>query len=98
MRGSPTIPSRTSRLWTGWSWGGGVGISAHGSVRVVTERTQLAMPEVGIGNVPDVGSTHMLAHAPGELGTHAALTGAWLTGADAIARGLADVIVPPNAC
>jgi enoyl-CoA hydratase/carnithine racemase len=74
--------------------GGGVGISAHGSVRVVTERTQLAMPEVGIGNVPDVGSTHMLAHAPGELGTHAALTGAWLTGGDAIARGLADVLVP----
>ena len=74
--------------------GGGVGISAHGSVRVVTERTRLAMPEVGIGNVPDVGGTHILAHAPGELGTHAALTGARLTGADAIACGLADLLVP----
>jgi enoyl-CoA hydratase len=74
--------------------GGGVGISAHGSVRVVTERTRLAMPEAGIGNVPDVGGTHLLARAPGELGTHAALTGARLTGADAIACGLADVLVP----
>jgi enoyl-CoA hydratase len=74
--------------------GGGVGVSAHGSVRVVTERTRLAMPEVGIGNVPDVGGTYLLAHAPGELGTHAALTGARLTGADAIACGLADLLVP----
>ncbi len=81
-------------LMDGLVMGGGVGISAHGAVRVVTERTRLAMPEVGIGNVPDVGGTHLLARAPGELGTHAALTGARLTGADAIACGLADVLVP----
>ena len=56
--------------------GGGVGVSAHGSVRVVTERSRIAMPETGIGFVPDVGGTRLLAHAPGELGTHLALTGA----------------------
>lgn len=81
-------------LMDGLVMGGGVGISAHGSVRVVTERTRLAVPEVRIGNVPDVGGTHLLAGAPGELGTHAALTGARLTGADAIACGLADVLIP----
>jgi enoyl-CoA hydratase len=73
--------------------GGGVGISAHGSVRVVTERTRLGMPEVGIGFTPDVGGTWLLSRAPGELGTHVALTGGTMTGADAIALGLADHFV-----
>ena len=88
------FPKPYVALMDGLVMGGGVGISAHGSVRVVTDRTRLAMPEVRIGNVPDVGGTHLLARAPGELGTHAALTGARLTGADAIACGLADVLVP----
>ncbi|MET1087941.1 MAG: enoyl-CoA hydratase/isomerase family protein [Arthrobacter sp.] len=70
--------------------GGGVGISAHGSVRVVTERTRTGMPETTIGFVPDVGGTWLLAKAPGEAGTHAALTGAHLSGADALFLGLAD--------
>jgi enoyl-CoA hydratase len=70
--------------------GGGVGVSAHGSVRVVTERTRIGMPEVGIGFVPDVGGTYLLSRAPGELGTHAGLTGGQFSGADAIELGLAD--------
>ena len=70
--------------------GGGVGVSAHASHRVVTERTRLGMPETGIGFVPDVGGTHLLAKAPGELGTHVALTAGMVGGADAIALGLAD--------
>ncbi|AHH96654.1 enoyl-CoA hydratase/isomerase family protein [Kutzneria viridogrisea] len=74
--------------------GGGVGVSAHGSVRVVTERTKLAMPEVGIGFVPDVGGTYLLSRAPGELGTHLGLTASVATGADAIHCGLADHFVP----
>ncbi|MEW9872120.1 enoyl-CoA hydratase/isomerase family protein [Arthrobacter sp. HS15c] len=74
--------------------GGGVGISAHGSVRVVTERTRMGMPETTIGFVPDVGGTLLLSRAPGETGTHAALTGAHLTGADALFLGLADHFVP----
>jgi enoyl-CoA hydratase len=74
--------------------GGGVGISAHGSVRVVTERTRTGMPETTIGFVPDVGGTLLLFRAPGECGTHAALTGAHLSGADALFLGLADHFVP----
>ncbi|QOD03953.1 enoyl-CoA hydratase/isomerase family protein [Pseudarthrobacter sp. BIM B-2242] len=74
--------------------GGGVGISAHGSLRVVTERTRTGMPETTIGFVPDVGGTLLLSRAPGESGTHAALTGAHLSGADALFLGLADHFVP----
>ncbi|MFJ2574557.1 MULTISPECIES: enoyl-CoA hydratase/isomerase family protein [Streptomyces] len=74
--------------------GGGVGVSAHGSVRVVTERSRIAMPETGIGFVPDVGGTYLLALAPGELGTHLALTGAPIGAADALLCGLADHYMP----
>ncbi|MFA3875756.1 enoyl-CoA hydratase/isomerase family protein [Streptomyces sp. MMCC 100] len=77
--------------------GGGVGVSAHGSVRVVTERSRIAMPETGIGFVPDVGGTHLLALAPGELGTHLALTGAQIGAPDALLCGLADHYVPSAA-
>ncbi|MEU3425293.1 enoyl-CoA hydratase/isomerase family protein [Streptomyces gardneri] len=77
--------------------GGGVGVSAHGSVRVVTERSRVAMPETGIGLVPDVGGTYLLGRAPGELGTHLALTGAHIGAADALLAGLADHVVPSAA-
>ncbi|MER5733688.1 enoyl-CoA hydratase/isomerase family protein [Streptomyces sp. NPDC002138] len=81
-------------LMDGIVMGGGVGVSAHGSVRIVTERSRVAMPETGIGFVPDVGGTHLLARAPGELGTHLALTGAAVGAADALLCGLADHFVP----
>jgi len=74
--------------------GGGVGVAAHGSVRVVTDTTKMGMPEVGIGFIPDVGGTYLLSRAPGRLGLHAALTGAPFSGADAIAMGFADHFVP----
>jgi enoyl-CoA hydratase len=77
--------------------GGGVGISAHGSHRLVTERTRLAMPETIIGFFPDVGGLWFLARSPGELGTHVALTGLPVNGADAVLLGLADVLVPSRA-
>ncbi|MBX9427224.1 enoyl-CoA hydratase/isomerase family protein [Streptomyces lateritius] len=80
-------------LMDGIVMGGGVGVSAHGSVRVVTERSRVAMPETGIGFVPDVGGTHLLGRAPGELGTHLALTGGHVGAADAILTGLADHFV-----
>ena len=81
-------------LMDGIVMGGGVGVSAHGSVRVVTDTTKMAMPEVGIGLIPDVGGTFILSRAPGLLGLHAALTGANFDGADAIALGFADHFVP----
>ncbi|MFF5302757.1 enoyl-CoA hydratase/isomerase family protein [Streptomyces sp. NPDC013161] len=74
--------------------GGGVGVSAHGSFRIVTERSRIAMPETGIGFVPDVGGTYLLGLAPGELGTHLALTGASLGASDALHCDLADHYVP----
>jgi enoyl-CoA hydratase len=70
--------------------GGGVGISAHGSLRLVTERSRVAMPETAIGFSPDVGSLFLLSRAPGEIGTHLAMTGLPFGGADAIGCGLAD--------
>jgi enoyl-CoA hydratase len=77
--------------------GGGVGIAAHGSVRVVTDTSKVAMPEVGIGFIPDVGGTYLLSRAPGELGLHAGLSGVPFTGADAIALGFADHYMPHEA-
>ncbi|MEV8631361.1 enoyl-CoA hydratase/isomerase family protein [Streptosporangium sp. NPDC051023] len=81
-------------LMDGIVMGGGVGVSAHGSVRIVTERTILAMPETTIGLVPDVGGTYLLSRVPGELGTHLALTSASIGAGDAVACGLADHFVP----
>ena len=81
-------------LMSGIVMGGGVGVSAHANTRVVTDTTKMAMPEVGIGFIPDVGGTYLLSRAPGALGLHAALTGAGFSGADAIALGLADHYVP----
>jgi len=74
--------------------GGGIGVSAHGSVRVVTERSVLAMPEVTIGICPDVGATWLLAQAPGHLGTYLAMTGASFDAGDAIYLGFADLFMP----
>ncbi len=76
--------------------GGGVGLSAHSSHRVVTERTKLAMPEVGLGFFPDVGGTWLLSHAPGEIGTYFGLTGQTMNGPDAIYARFADAMVPSN--
>jgi enoyl-CoA hydratase len=74
--------------------GGGVGLSAHSSHRVVTERTKLAMPEVGLGFFPDVGGTYLLSHSPGEIGTYFGLTGTTMNGPDAIYARFADAVVP----
>jgi enoyl-CoA hydratase len=73
--------------------GGGVGLSAHGRHRVVTEKTKLAMPEVGLGFFPDVGGTWLLSRSPGELGTYFGLTGQTMNGPDAIYARFADTVV-----
>src|SRR6202790_3477700 len=69
--------------------GGGVGISIHGSHRVAGDRSQFAMPAVGIGFFPDVGATWFLPRLPGETGTFCALTAERLTAGDAVAAGVA---------
>ena len=74
--------------------GGGVGLSAHSSHRVATDKTKLAMPEVGLGFFPDVGGTWLLSHSPGEIGTYFGLTGQTMNGPDAIHAGFADAVVP----
>jgi enoyl-CoA hydratase len=81
-------------LMDGIVMGGGVGVGAHADTRVVTDTSKIAMPEVGIGFIPDVGGAYLLSRAPGSLGLHAALTGAPFSGADAIALGFADHFVP----
>jgi enoyl-CoA hydratase len=89
-----SYPKPYVALMDGIVMGGGVGVAAHGNIRVATDTTKMAMPEVGIGFIPDVGGTYLLSRAPGALGLHAALTGAPFSGADAIAMGFADHYVP----
>ena len=76
--------------------GGGIGLSAHvqSATRIVTERSQLAMPETSIGLIPDVGGTWLLAHAPGAYGAYLGLTGERMRGAGTIFSRFADVFVP----
>lgn len=74
--------------------GGGVGISVHGSHRVVTEQALFAMPETGIGLFPDVGGSFFLPRCPGRIGLYLGLTGARLKAADMIYAGIATHYVP----
>ncbi|MFN2323681.1 MAG: enoyl-CoA hydratase/isomerase family protein [Trueperaceae bacterium] len=81
-------------LMQGYVMGGGVGIACHGAHRVVCESTQVAMPECGIGLVPDVGGSWLLSRAPGRAGAYLGITGARMGPADAIFAGFADIYVP----
>lgn len=87
-------PKPIVALADGITMGGGIGLAGHAAIRVVTERSRLAMPETRIGFTPDVGGTWLLAHAPGRLGEYLALTGATMDAADALACGFADHLVP----
>ena len=78
----------------GFVMGGGVGISCHGSHRIVGETTKMAMPECAIGLVPDVGGSYLLARAPGLSGQFLGITGYRMTAADAIWAGFADSFIP----
>ena len=78
----------------GFVMGGGVGISCHGHPRIVCESSQIAMPECGIGLVPDVGGTYLLAKAPGRLGEYLGTTGTRMNAGDAIHAGFADHFIP----
>jgi len=76
-------------LMHGIAMGGGLGVSVHGTYRIVDETALLAMPETGIGFFPDVGGSWFLPRCPGEIGLYLALTGARLKPADALYAGLA---------
>lgn len=78
----------------GFTMGGGVGISCHGSHRVVGDSSRIAMPECGIGLVPDVGGSLLLARAPGRLGEYLGCTGARMGPGDALFAGFADHYIP----
>ncbi len=73
-----------------------MGIAQASTLRIVGERTRIAMPEVAIGLFPDVGGSHFLSRLPGSLGPYLALTGAQIRGADALYTQLADVYLPPR--
>ena len=88
------FPKPWIALLDGITMGGGVGVSAHGSHRVVTENTVFAMPETGIGLFPDVGATYVLPRLPGATGMYMGLTGARLGAADCLYAGLGTHHVP----
>ncbi|MCZ4287360.1 enoyl-CoA hydratase/isomerase family protein [Hoeflea alexandrii] len=81
-------------LCQGFTMGGGVGVSLHGSHRVVGESSKIAMPECAVGLVPDVGGTLLLARAPGRLGEYLGVTGYRMNAPDAILAGFADYFIP----
>jgi 3-hydroxyisobutyrate dehydrogenase len=87
-------PKPVVSLMQGFTMGGGVGIGCHGSHRIVGESSQIAMPECGIGLVPDVGGSLMLALAPGRLGEYLGVTATRMTADDAIYAGFADTYIP----
>lgn len=87
-------PKPVAAFMQGFTMGGGVGISCHSSHRIAGESTQIAMPENGIGLVPDVGGSLILANAPDNLGVYLGLTATRMNAADAIHVGFADTFVP----
>lgn len=88
------FPKPYIAIMDGITMGGGVGISVHGSHRIVTENTTFAMPETGIGLFPDVGGGWFLPRLEGELGMWLALTGARLKGSDVAAIGVGTHYIP----
>lgn len=91
-----TYPKPCIAFLDGVVMGGGMGIGQAGAngLRIVTERTRMAMPETNIGFFPDVGASHFLSRRPGRIGVYLGLTGVTIGAADALYAGLADVFVP----
>jgi enoyl-CoA hydratase/carnithine racemase len=91
------FPKPYIALINGIVMGGGMGIAQGSRLRIVGDRTRMAMPEVGIGFFPDVGATYFLSRLPGALGLYLALTGTQIRAADTLYAGLADYYLPPAA-
>ena len=89
-------PKPVISFMQGFTMGGGVGLGCHGSHRVVGETSQIAMPECGIGLIPDVGGSLILASAPGRLGEYLGTTATRMNAGDAILVGFADYFIPQD--
>lgn len=89
-----TYPAPVVSLIDGVCMGGGMGLSVHGAVRVITDKTVMAMPETAIGFFPDVGASFFLSRLPGAIGMYLGLTGARVSPGDAMYSGLGTHYVP----
>ncbi|CUW45962.1 enoyl-CoA hydratase/isomerase family protein [Novacetimonas hansenii] len=87
-------PKPVVSFMDGIAMGGGIGLGGHVRHRIVTETSILAMPEVAIALTPDAGGSYLLSRAPGLSGLRLAVTGGRMDGAQAIACGFADRMVP----
>ena len=87
-------PKPVVAFMQGFVMGGGVGVGGHASHRVVGDTTRIAMPESGIGLIPDVGGSWLLGRAPGHLGEYLMLTADRMGPGDAIKAGFADLYLP----
>ncbi|SEW07831.1 Enoyl-CoA hydratase/carnithine racemase [Aliiroseovarius sediminilitoris] len=87
------FPKPIVSFMQGFTMGGGVGVGCHASHRIMARSSRMAMPECGIGLVPDVGGSLILAHAPGRLGEYIGMTGARMAPGDAIHAGFADFVI-----
>jgi enoyl-CoA hydratase/carnithine racemase len=83
-------------LMHGYTMGGGMGASVHGTYRVITDNSILAMPETSIGYFPDVGGSYFLNQCPGSIGLYLGLTGLHISGFDAVYAGWATHYVPSD--
>ena len=90
------FPKPYIAILDGITMGGGFGVSVHGRFRVATERLLFAMPETGLGLIPDVGGGHVLPRLPGETGRYLAFTGYRAKAADSFALGVATHVVPSS--
>ncbi|MDQ7072239.1 MAG: 3-hydroxyisobutyrate dehydrogenase [Rhodobacterales bacterium] len=90
------FPKPVVSFMQGFTMGGGVGFGCHASHRILCDTSQISMPEVGIGLVPDVGGSLVLAQSPGRLGEYLATTGARMSAGDAILAGFADYFIPQD--
>ena len=88
-----TYPKAIVAVMDGIVMGGGMGIAQGASVRIVGDRTRMAMPETAIGLFPDVGGSYFLSRVPGRLGIYLGLAGPTIGAADALYCGLADLHV-----
>lgn len=83
-------PKPVLALLDGYVLGGGMGLAQGSSLRLITERSRLAMPEVAIGYFPDVGASYFLTRTPGQIGTYLGVSGIQIRASDALYCGLAD--------